>query len=82
MVLSRRTLVAAKPTHRKVRDVWSTRRKLLVAYSISGVQVHDARLIAAMRVQGVKRILTFKATDFVRYADVEAVHPRNVSVER
>jgi predicted nucleic acid-binding protein len=67
------------PDSLAVHQEW---RKLLVAYSISGVQVHDARLIAAMRVHGVKRILTFNATDFVRYADVEVVHPRNVSAER
>lgn len=54
-------------------------RKLLVASGVSGVQVHDARLVAAMRVHGVKRILTFDEKDFVRYPDVEAVHPRSVS---
>jgi hypothetical protein len=33
-----------------------------------------------MRVHGVKRILTFNGKDFVRYTDVEAVHPRSVSL--
>jgi predicted nucleic acid-binding protein len=47
---------------------------------VSGVQVHDARLVAAMRVHGVKRILTFNERDFARYADVEAVHPRSVGL--
>src|SRR6266850_4197833 len=37
--------------------------KLLVMYGVSGVQVHDARLAAAMRVHGVKRILTFNERD-------------------
>src|SRR6266849_807404 len=32
-------------------------RKLLVTSGVSGVQVHDARLAAAMRVHGVKRIV-------------------------
>ena len=54
-------------------------RKLLVAYSVSGVQVHDARLVAAMKVHSVKRILTFNDKDFARYNDIEAVHPRAVS---
>jgi predicted nucleic acid-binding protein len=53
-------------------------RELLVTNSVSGVQVHDARLVAAMRVYGVKRILTFNHKDFARYDDIEAVHPRNV----
>jgi predicted nucleic acid-binding protein len=53
-------------------------RKLLVTHSVSGVQVHDARLVAAMRVHGVKRILTFNNKDFARYADIEAMHPTTV----
>jgi predicted nucleic acid-binding protein len=58
-----------------VHEEW---RKLLVTHSISGVQVHDARLVAAMRVHGVKRILSFNNKDFARYTDIEAMHPRDV----
>jgi predicted nucleic acid-binding protein len=50
-------------------------RKLLVQFCVSGVQVHDARLVAAMHVHSVKRILTFNAKDFVRFTGIEAVHP-------
>ncbi|HZB89142.1 MAG TPA: PIN domain-containing protein [Terracidiphilus sp.] len=50
-------------------------RRLLVDYSVCGVQVHDARLVAAMRVHGVGRILTFNTKDFGRYKFIEAVHP-------
>jgi predicted nucleic acid-binding protein len=57
-----------------VHEEW---RRLLVAYSVRGVQVHDARLGAAMRVHGVKRILTFNSKDFIRYTDVQAMHPRD-----
>ena len=39
-------------------------RKLLVANNVSGVQVHDARSVAAMRVHGVGKILTFNEKDF------------------
>ena len=56
-----------------VHQEWRT---LLVSHSVSGVQVHDARLAAAMRVHGVKQILTFNDRDFARYRDIEAVHPR------
>lgn len=58
-----------------VHDEW---RRLLVAYGVSGVQVHDARLVAAMHVHGVKRVLTFNSKDFTRYTDIEAIHPRDV----
>jgi predicted nucleic acid-binding protein len=50
-------------------------RRLLVDYRVSGVQVHDARLVAAMHVHAVKRILTFNTKDFARFDNIEAVHP-------
>jgi predicted nucleic acid-binding protein len=61
------------PDSLAVHQEW---RKLLVSHNVSGVQVHDARLVAAMRVHGVKRLLTFNDRDFARYTDIEAVHPR------
>jgi len=54
-------------------------RALLVTHNVSGVQVHDARLVAAMRVHGIRRILTFNEKDFARYPDIEALHPRAIS---
>jgi predicted nucleic acid-binding protein len=54
-------------------------RQLIVAHDVVGVQVHDARLVAAMRVHGVKRVLTFNQKDFARYHEIEAIHPRSVS---
>ncbi len=56
-------------------------RRLLVTHNVSGAQVHDARLVAAMQVQDVRRILTFNDKDFARYRDIEAVHPRSVSAK-
>jgi predicted nucleic acid-binding protein len=54
-------------------------RRLLVDYRVSGVQVHDARLVPSMRVHGVKRILTFNTKDFARFDEIEAVHPIDLS---
>ena len=54
-------------------------RRLFVLHSISGVQVHDARLVAAMKVHGVKHILTFNTKDFARFVDIEAVHPADLA---
>ena len=42
-------------------------RRLVVTFHVAGVQVHDARLVAAMKTYGVTRILTFNAGDFARY---------------
>jgi predicted nucleic acid-binding protein len=60
-----------------VHEEW---RRLLVAYGVSGVRVHDARLVAAMRVHEIKHILTFNDKDFSRYTGIEAVNPRGVSL--
>src|SRR5580658_4537266 len=48
-------------------------RNVLVKHGVSGVQVHDARLAAAMRVHRAKRILTFNDRDFARFTDIEAI---------
>ena len=66
------------PENLAVHEQW---RKVLVTYGVSGVQVHDARLAAAMLVHGVKRILTFNDRDFARYPDIEAIHPRTIPAE-
>jgi predicted nucleic acid-binding protein len=59
----------------EVHEKW---RHLLVNHSISGVQVHDTRLVASMHVHGVKRILTFNTRDFARFTDIEAIHPSDI----
>lgn len=64
------------PDSLAVHDEW---RRLLVDYCVSGVQVHDARLVAAMRVHGVRRILTFNTKDFARFDSIEAVDPSQLA---
>lgn len=55
-------------------------RRLVVTFSVSGVQVHDARLIANMHTNNVSHVLTFNTSDFVRYAPegIVAVNPASV----
>jgi predicted nucleic acid-binding protein len=53
-------------------------RSLLVAHSVCGVQVHDARLVAVMNVHHVTQLLTFNTRDFVRYTGITPVHPQTV----
>ena len=50
-------------------------RELVLTYEVSGAKVHDARLVAAMTLYHVGRILTFNTQDFVRYKAIEAVNP-------
>ncbi len=63
------------PDNERVHAEW---RGLVVAHSVAGVQVHDARLVAAMLVHGVPWLLTLNARDFGRYSRISAVHPRDV----
>lgn len=50
-------------------------RRIVVQYSVIGVQVHDARLVAAMLVHGVGHILTLNVADFSRYGGITVIHP-------
>ena len=61
-------------------DMYSNWRRLVVKYRVSGVQVHDARLVASMLVHDVTHILTFNTQDFTRYAPegIAAVNPSAV----
>ena len=61
-------------------DVYPEWKRLVVKYDVSGVQVHDARLVAAMIAHNVKHILTFNVTDFQRYTNegIEVVNPAAV----
>ena len=49
-------------------------RRIVVQYGVLGVQVHDARLAAAMRVHRVSHILTLNVADFSRFSGLTAVH--------
>lgn len=64
------------PDSLAVHEEW---RKLLVDYGVSGLQVHDTRLVAAMRVHEVKSILTFNTRHFMRFIGIEAVHPSTLA---
>lgn len=64
------------PDNEQVHREW---RRLVVVYGVLGVQVHDARLVAAMHVHGVTHLLTLNAQDFARYPDITVVHPQKVA---
>lgn len=57
-------------------QAWKT---LLIAYRVSGAQVHDARLAAVMKTSGIPRIVRFNVRDFTRYTHVEAIHPQDIA---
>lgn len=63
------------PDNERVHAEW---RRLVVAHSVAGVQVHDARLVAAMLAHGVPQLLSLNDRDFGRYSGISVVHPRDV----
>ena len=60
------------PDNEAVYREW---RRIVVQYGVSGVQVHDARLAAAMYVHHVDHLLTLNVADFSRFTGLTAVHP-------
>jgi len=60
------------PDNEAVYREW---RRIVVQYGVSGVQVHDARLAAAMYVHHVDHLLTLNVADFSRLTGLTAVHP-------
>jgi predicted nucleic acid-binding protein len=62
----------------EVPDVHAQWRRLVVAHSVSGIKVHDARLVAVMQVYGIADILTFNGSDFRRCPAISAVHPQQL----
>jgi predicted nucleic acid-binding protein len=60
------------PDNEAVYREW---RRIVVQYGVSGVQVHDARLAAAMYVHHVNHLLTLNVADFSRFTGLTAVHP-------
>lgn len=51
---------------------------LVTRYGVLGKNAHDARLVAAMTVHGIDRILTFNSRDFQRYAGIIVLTPDDV----
>jgi predicted nucleic acid-binding protein len=54
-------------------------KSLVVTHGVMGVQVHDARLVAAMKVHGILHILTANVGDFKRYPSINALAPTEVT---
>jgi predicted nucleic acid-binding protein len=66
---------ALLPDEPAIYAVW---KRLVMTHGVIGSQVYDARLVAAMTVHGVGRILTFNAADFSHYP-IETLDPAAVS---
>jgi predicted nucleic acid-binding protein len=53
-------------------------RRIIFQHGVSGVQVHDARLVAAMYGHGVSHLLSLNVADFKRFPGIFCLHPKDV----
>ncbi len=58
--------------------IYAEWKQILIDRGVSGVKVHDARLVAKMKVHEVNQLLTFDVGDFARYSEIEVLHPEAV----
>ena len=63
------------PDRPEIHAEW---RNLVVDCAVSGVQVHDARLVAAMHAYELRHLLTLNVVDFNRYPNIVTVHPVDI----
>jgi predicted nucleic acid-binding protein len=70
------TLFIVLPDTPAIYEEW---RLLVVAHGVTGVNVHDTRLVAAMRVHGVTDLLTFDQDHFNRYAGITVIDLHTVT---
>ena len=59
-------------------DIYPRWRKLVTDHAVSGVQVHDTRIAAAMHVHKLTHLLTFNVRDFKRFSDITSVTPNEL----
>jgi predicted nucleic acid-binding protein len=60
-------------------DIFLQWEQIVIRHRVSGKQVHDARLVAAMLVHDVTHLLTFNTDDFKRFSEITVVNPQNVT---
>lgn len=59
-------------------DIYREWKALVLQHGVKGVKVHDARIVAAMKVHGVSHLVTFDNQDFKRYQVITVMTPGEV----
>lgn len=70
-----RDMLVLLPESPAIYPAWET---LVVSHEVVGKSAHDARIVAAMQVHGIREILTFDGTGFTRYRGVSVLSPSEV----
>jgi predicted nucleic acid-binding protein len=66
------SLLTVLPDNQSIYQEW---RKLVLDNSVLGKQVHDARIVAAMNVHQITKLLTFNLKDFRRFQQITLLDP-------
>jgi len=61
-------------------DIYLEWKSVVVANSVLGKNVHDARIAAAMKVHQISKLLTFNGKDFKRFTNIEVIDPHSILV--
>lgn len=64
------------PDHANLYNQWES---LVIRCQCHGKISHDARLVAAMNLLGIKSILTYNTIDFARFPNITILHPPRVA---
>jgi predicted nucleic acid-binding protein len=52
--------------------------ELVLQHGVIGTKVHDARLVAVMKIHGIAHVLTFNQKDFSRYDSITILNPDTI----
>ncbi len=52
-------------------------RKIVSDYKVSGIQVHDAKLVASMNIHKVEHLVTLNEKDFKRFS-IKIINPKDI----
>jgi predicted nucleic acid-binding protein len=58
--------------------IYAEWKRLVIAHSVEGKQVHDTRIVAAMNVHQITQLLTFNQDDFKRFTGIVAISPADL----
>lgn len=66
--------------HRDKPEAFDHWLDIIKKNDVKGVQVHDARLVAAMIAYGITHILTFNTKDFKRFQGITIIDPKDIGL--
>jgi predicted nucleic acid-binding protein len=71
------TLLTLIPDSPAIYHEW---RHLVFENEVSGAKVHGARIVAAMNVHQITKLITFNGRDFKRFPQIVVIDPNTLSV--